>query len=108
MRVRYTDTALSEVDGILSHIARENRAAAGDVSEAIAATVKRIVDQPDDSPIVYDGAVRAKTVERFQYRVYYVTTEHEIIIRNVRSTRRMRPWERGRWRAREPSRASTL
>src|SRR5262249_27488826 len=95
MRVRYTDTALSEVDGILSHIARWNRAAAGDVSEAIAATAKRIVHQQDDAAIVYDGEVRAKTVERFQYRVYYVTTEHEIIIRNVRIFFQMRPRQRG-------------
>jgi hypothetical protein len=32
-------------------------------------------------------------VEKYQYRVFYEVTGTDIIIRNVRSTKRLRPWE---------------
>lgn len=57
------------------------------------AAVAWIHARPRVSPIVYRGDVRAKLVGRFQYRIYYVIRGDELIIRNVRSTRRQRHWE---------------
>jgi hypothetical protein len=44
-------------------------------------------------PIVYAGNVRAKLVSGYQYRIFYAIEGDQLIIRNIRSTRRLRPWE---------------
>jgi len=93
MRIRFTETALEEVDDILSYIARHNPSAALEVSEAIVDAVAWINARPRASPVVYPGDVRAKPIGRFQYRIYYAIRGDELIIRNIRSTRRQRPWE---------------
>jgi plasmid stabilization system protein ParE len=93
MRIVFTETAIDEVDEILSYIAQRSPAAAVKVADAIKQAVARAAARPQSSPIVFDGDVRAKLVGRFQYRVYYAVRNDELIIRNIRSTRRQRPWE---------------
>lgn len=93
MRIRFTETALDEVEDILSYVAQYNPAAAVKIAAAIAHAIARAAEWPGSSPVVYDKDVRAKLVGRFHYRVYYVARDEELIIRNVRSTRRLRPWE---------------
>lgn len=93
MRIRFTETALDEVEEILSYIEQHNPSAAVNVADAIKQAVVRAAERPQSSPVVYAEDVRAKLVGRFQYRVYYVVRGDELIIRNVRSTRRQRPWE---------------
>jgi toxin ParE1/3/4 len=93
MKIRFTATAIDEVDEILSYIAQYNPSAAVKVADAIRKAVARAAARPESSPVVYAADVRAKLVGRFQYRVYYVVRGDELIIRNVRSTRRQRPWE---------------
>jgi toxin ParE1/3/4 len=93
MRVRYTATALAEIAEIISYIAKDNPKAAGDVARAIERTVALISNHPKAAPVVHEDNVRARRAGRYQYRVFYVVEEDELIIRNVRSTRRMRPWE---------------
>ena len=93
MRVRYAETALAEIDEILSWIAEDNPAAALKVAVAIERSVAWIARRPETSPIVHGESVRAKLVLGYQFRVFYEAGEGEIIIRNVRSTRRLRPWE---------------
>jgi hypothetical protein len=44
--------------------------------------------------VVYKENVRAKIVKPYAYCVYYVVDDNELIIRNVRSTRQQRPWEK--------------
>ena len=94
MKVRYTETALAEIDEICSRIAQDNPTAAADVAAAIEQTVAWIARHRSGAPIVYEGNVRAKLVERFQYRIYYEWEGRGVIIRNVRRTNRLRPWER--------------
>lgn len=93
MRIRFTETALDEVDEILSYIAQHDPSAAENVAEAIIEAVARVAARPLSAPVVYTGGVRAKLVGRFQYRIYYEVRGDELVIRNVRSTRRQRPWE---------------
>ena len=93
MKIRFTKTAIDEVDEILSYIAQYNPSAAVKVADAIRQAVARAAARPESSPVVYASDVRAKLVGRFQYRVYYVVRGDELIIRNVRSARRQRPWE---------------
>jgi toxin ParE1/3/4 len=93
MRVCYTDTALGEVDEICSYIARDDPSAASDVADAIERTVAGIAERPESAPVVHAGDVRARLVRGFQFRIFYVIEGRELIIRNVRRTKRSRPWE---------------
>jgi len=94
MKVRYTDTALAEIDEICSRIEHKNPLAAADIAAAIERTVARIAERPKSATMVYEGKVQAKLVGRFQHRIYYEVEGREVIIRNVRSTKRLPPWER--------------
>ena len=94
MKVRYTDTALAEIDEICSRIVQDNPIAAADVAAAIERTVAWIATHRNWAPIVYEGRVQAKLVERFQYRIYYEVEARGVTIRNVRRTKQLRPWER--------------
>jgi plasmid stabilization system protein ParE len=93
MKVRYTDTALGEIDEICSHIARDNPSAASDVADAIERTVAGIAERPESARVVHAGDVRARLVREFQFRIFYVIEGRQVIIRNVRRTKRDRPWE---------------
>jgi plasmid stabilization system protein ParE len=96
MKLRFTETALAEADEILSYIARENETAAAQVAAAIDRTLAAILKRPQSAPIVFQGQLRAKLIERYQYRVFYEIRGDEIVIRNIRSTKRLRPWENER------------
>ena len=65
--------------------------ARADVAAAIDRTVAWIGKHPNAAPIVFGGNVRAKLVGRYQYRVFYSVEESELIVRNVRSTKRRLP-----------------
>jgi toxin ParE1/3/4 len=93
MRVRYTVTALAEIQDICGYIARKNPKAASSVAAAIERTVTWITKHPLTPPVVHGGEVRAKLVEKYQYRIFYVLAGSELIVRNVRHTRRRKPWE---------------
>jgi plasmid stabilization system protein ParE len=93
MKVFYTDTALAEIDEICSYIGRDNPIAAADVAAAIQRTIDRLAKRPKSAPIVHEEKVQAKLVERYQYRIFFEVEEDRLIVRNVRSTRRQRPWE---------------
>ena len=69
MKVRYTDTALAEIDEIISYIARDNPRAAADVAAAMEKTIASAARRPASAPVVYADDVRAKMVGRYQYRV---------------------------------------
>jgi addiction module RelE/StbE family toxin len=93
MKVRYTATAVAEIEEILSHIAADNRSAAAALAVEIQRTVQLIQDNPELGPVVHIGGIRASIVGRFDYRIFYTLASEVVIIRNVRSMKRSRPWE---------------
>jgi plasmid stabilization system protein ParE len=93
MTVLYTATALAEIEEICSYIAKDNERAAASIAMAIERAVAAIAKRPQSAPVVYEGRIRAKLVGRYQYRVFYEIAGPDIIVRNVRSTKRLRPWE---------------
>lgn len=92
MKVRYTITALGEIDQICSYIAKDNPKAAADIARAIEHAVAWICENPGGAPIALEN-IRAKLIGRYQYRIFYTFDKNELVIRNVRSTKRLRPWE---------------
>lgn len=94
MKVRYTATALRELSEIVSYIANENAKSAADLLGDIEHSIAMVADNPEIAPIVFKGEVRAKLIGRHQYRIFYAVSGDVLIIRNIRSTRQLRPWER--------------
>lgn len=93
MKVRYTATAVAEIEQILSHIAADNQSAAAAVASEIKRTIQLIKDNPEFIRVVYPGGIRAFIVGRFKYRIFYIVSKNTVIIRNVRNMKRRRPWE---------------
>jgi hypothetical protein len=49
---------------------------------------------PTASREVLGQGVRTTLVVKYQYRIFYTVRRDEIVVRNIRSTRQRRPWER--------------
>jgi plasmid stabilization system protein ParE len=94
MKVRLTATAEKELDRILAYIEADNPDAAKRVGVAIEQALDWIRRWPLASPIVPGQRVRSKLVPRYQCRIYYAVTQDDVVIRNIRSTRQLRPWEK--------------
>jgi hypothetical protein len=77
----------------LLKVAQDSTDDAADVAAAIERTVSMIAERPKLAPIVYAGSVRGRLVRGFQFRIFYEVTARDVIIRNVRRTKRPRPWE---------------
>ena len=93
MRVRYTATALQELEEIIAYIARDNPVAAGAVASEIERAIGMISRHPLMAPKVHESGLRAKLITRYPYRIFYTVADDELIVRNIRSTYRLPPWE---------------
>jgi plasmid stabilization system protein ParE len=94
MQVHLSETARAELNEILSYIAEDNPAAAKNVRAAIERGLNWIGRWPLVSPVVPGRGMRSKLVDKYQYRIYYVVTDDEVLVSNIRSTRQLRPWEK--------------
>jgi toxin ParE1/3/4 len=94
VKVRFTRTAAAELDRALSHVHAHDPMAAARIAGAIEQSVAWIARWPLASPEVPGRGVRSKLVPKYQYRVFYVVVDDAVVVRNIRSTRELRPWER--------------
>jgi toxin ParE1/3/4 len=93
MRVRYTETVLTEIEAIFSYIAADNPAAASVVASQIRRTIALIGTAPKIGRLKYREVVRMLPVRRYpQYLIFYTIEANEVIILNVRHAARRRPW----------------
>ena len=93
MKIRYTETALLEIDEIFSFIARGNMQAAAALVDRAAATISRLGDFPQLGQIANEDGVRTFPLGRFPYLVFYTVDQNEVVILHVRHTSRQRPWD---------------
>ena len=82
------------ISEILSFIAADNRTAAASVADEVEETILRIGENPKLARVVFKRDVREcwsvnSTIEFFMRAM----TDNRVIIRNVRSTKRKRPWD---------------
>jgi len=91
MRVRYTDTALDEIEDILAHIADDNPIAAAKVATAITVTIARLSTYPLLATETDVPAVRMTIARPYSYLIFYSTDGDRLVIRNVRHPARRRP-----------------
>jgi toxin ParE1/3/4 len=93
MRVRFTTTALSEVDEICAYIAAANPRAASEMRERIERAAARLRDNAAVGPETDEPGVRQLTVTRSPYLIFYTVGTNETVILHVRHGARRRPWE---------------
>lgn len=90
MRVRYTRTALDEIEDILTYLAGRNPVAAS----AVAARIEQVVSWIAEFPRIghaLDEEVRMLPLGRYPFLIFYTAGEDEVVIRNLRHRARLRP-----------------
>jgi len=90
MKVRYTATALEEIEDILTNIARDNSSAALRVSLTILATIDRVAEFPHIAIEANLPGVRVAPVLPYRYLIFVSIANDVLIVRNVRHSARER------------------
>jgi toxin ParE1/3/4 len=93
MRVRYTRSALRDIDAILDHISTVNEAAARSVMTSVDLVVARLAKYPRSAPETEQLGVRMAPIPRHPYVTFCTIEDEEISIIHVRHGARRRPWE---------------
>lgn len=83
-RVRYTVTALEEIEDILTFIARDNPSGALRVSLTILATIDRVAEFPHTAVESDRPGVRVAPALPYRYLIFFTVSDDYLIIRNVR------------------------
>ena len=91
MRVRYTATALRDIDEILARIAGDNPSAAAAVAIAIRTSVARLAAFPRIGAETDIPGIFVKLVRTYRYLIFYRIDGHTVVVRNVRHPARRRP-----------------
>jgi len=90
MKVRYTATAIDEIENILTNISRDNSSAALRVSLTILATIDRVAEFPHIAIETNAPGVRVAPVLPYRYLVMFSIAKDVLIVRNVRHSARER------------------
>lgn len=93
MRIRYTETALVEVDEIFAYVAQRNPAAAARVVARIERTIKNLSDFPEMAQEADEPGVRRIPAGHYPFIVFYTIEADEVVILHVRHGARRWPWE---------------
>jgi plasmid stabilization system protein ParE len=93
MRVRYTLTALAELEEIFTHVVQHDRSAAVRIVDRVDLIAARLAEFTMIGHPVDEPDVRLVPPGRFPYRVFYTLSEDTVVILNVRHAARSRPWE---------------
>ena len=83
MRVRYSRTALDELEEIVSYVAARNSSAAA----AVASRVEQVVGWVGEFPrigYVIESDVRMLPIGRYPFLVFYNVAGDKVVIRNIR------------------------
>lgn len=91
MRVRYTETALREVDEIFAYIANHSAAAAAAVVARVDELVGQLSEFPNMAQETDIAGVRKFPLGRFPYVVYYTAQQDEVVILHIRHGARRPP-----------------
>ena len=93
MKIRYTETALIEINEIFAYISDQNAPAAKRVVARIERTIHNIADFPEMAQETREAGVRRIPAGRYPYLVYYTVEAGEVVILHVRHGARRAPWE---------------
>lgn len=90
MKVRWSDSALAELEDIFSYIFERNRSAATSVVRRIEELAALLEQFPLAGHLTDEAGVRAISVVRYPFLVFYTVNENaaEVVILHVRHTSR--------------------
>jgi toxin ParE1/3/4 len=88
MRIRYTLRARADLEQIYKYLEKRAPAAAHSVTSTIERQVGWLSDFPLMAPATDDPGVRALTLTRLPYKIYYEVEGEEVWILHIRHTRR--------------------
>jgi toxin ParE1/3/4 len=92
VKVRYRAQALADIDDIFRYLNERSPSGAHHVLAAIADAIDDIGANPDAWQATSDPDIRAKTVGRYRYKIFYAVIDGDTVeIIHVRHTAR-RPW----------------
>jgi toxin ParE1/3/4 len=91
MRVRYTRTALAELDKIFAYVAERNAGAADKIIDRIDDLVTHLGEFPQMGCATDEEGVRIAPVGRFPYIVFYTIADDAVVVLHVRHGARLRP-----------------
>lgn len=91
MKVRFTATALAELDRIAQYIARDNPQAAATVGNRVEQLIGRLAEFPQMAYATDEEGVHVVPVGRFPYLLFYSVKDGEVIVLHVRHAARIRP-----------------
>ena len=93
MKVRYTATALAEVEEIFAYISNRNHRAAISVRERIERTIDTLAEIPEIAQLTDEPGVRRMPLRSYPYLIFYTVEVGELVILHVRHGARRVPWE---------------
>jgi toxin ParE1/3/4 len=93
MKVRWSETALAELEDIFSYIHRHNRSAASAVVERIEGLTALLEEFPLVGHLTDEADVRVLSVVRYPFLIFYAIDDAagEIVVLHVRHTVQERP-----------------
>jgi addiction module RelE/StbE family toxin len=95
MKIRYSETALRELDEIFEYIHEYNPSAAAAVINRIERLASLIGELPLIGHRTDEEGVRMMPVVRYPFLIFYTVSDrtNEVVILHVRHAARLRPWE---------------
>jgi toxin ParE1/3/4 len=98
MKVRYSETALRELDEIFAYIHERNRSAAVAVVHRIRRLTSLIGEVPLMGHLTDEEGVRMMPVVRYPFLIFYALNDEtdEVVILHVRHAVRLQPRQMGR------------
>jgi toxin ParE1/3/4 len=93
MKIRWSETALVEIEDIFSYIYENNRAVAAAVVERIEGLTELLEEFPLVGHLTDEAGVRVLPVVRYPFLIFYAIDDAagEIVILHVRHTAQQRP-----------------
>jgi toxin ParE1/3/4 len=93
MRIRYSETALRELNEIFAYIFERDQS----VAAAVVERVERLATLFGEFPFVGhdtdETGVRMAPLVRYPFLIFYTVNDDEVVILHVRHAARLRPWE---------------
>mgnify|MGYP000335416419 CR=1 FL=1 len=86
MKVRWSQSSLTEIEDLFSYIRERNRAAASSVVARIERLASILADFPFAGHVTDEPEVRVLSVVRYPFRIFYAIDEaaDEVVILHVR------------------------
>jgi len=93
MKVRFTETAIRELEDVLRYLSERHPGAATAVARRVKDIALLLADYSFSGREADESGVRIASMVRYPFLVFYTVTPDEVVILSVRHAARQWPWE---------------